>query len=77
METFIKLLTAYQIFLDIARKGETMKEFFLALLGACLFSLLIFSGIDREVARRDWVENGVAENCLFDFNCDYYNEKTK
>ena len=52
-----------------------MKEFFLALLGACLFSLLLFASIDREVARRDWVENGVAENCLFDFNCDYYNEK--
>lgn len=55
-----------------------MKMFFkmiFALVCGSLLVLLALCCIDREVARRDWVENGVAENCLFDFNCDHYNEK--
>lgn len=48
--------------------------------GVCAFSLLIIGGIDREVARQDYVEitKGTSnemsvKGCLFDMNCEHYN----
>jgi len=41
-----------------------------------LFSVLLLFvsifGIDSEVARRDYVETGKAEGCIFSINCDRY-----
>lgn len=39
---------------------------FLGLLG------LAFS-IDRTIARRDWLNGRLAEGCIFETNCYYYN----
>lgn len=38
--------------------------------------LLIISGlygIDREMARQDYLKGNWAEHCIFQSNCDYYN----
>lgn len=31
-------------------------------------------GIDREAARQDYLKGIEAENCIFQANCDYYND---
>lgn len=59
------------------QKGKSMKKVIYCLIASLLIPTFVFGCIDREVARRDWVEHGVAENCLFDFNCDHFNEMEK
>ena len=41
------------------------------------FMVLFLYGMDREVARQDWVSTGYANpsSCIFQSNCDYYNNK--
>lgn len=41
---------------------------------AIALSTILLIGIDREVARQDWLDGKLVKGCLFDFNCDYYNE---
>lgn len=52
-----------------------MKNFIKILLMAILFNLLFFYGIDRELARQDYVKGVVSEGCIFKVNCDFYNKK--
>lgn len=57
-------------------------------LGYILFVLFIgfcvVAGLDREQARQDYLkvinhedDMVVVDNCIFDFNCDYYNNMLK
>ena len=44
-------------------------------LAVLVFFTMFLYGLDREGARQDWLEEGYSENCIFQSNCDYYNEK--
>lgn len=51
-----------------------MIRMFLLMFGACLF--LVYAGlygIDREMARQDYLKGNWAEHCIFQSNCDHYN----
>lgn len=54
---------------------KALSIFFILLLCASLSNIFLLMCIDREVARREYVA-GVypMEDCLFDFNCQHYNE---
>lgn len=36
-------------------------------------AVAIIFGIDRELARRDYVNGDMATACIFEANCDHYN----
>ena len=50
---------------------KKMKNIILLVVSAVVVLGLALFGIDREVARQDYVENGVAEHCIFDINCNF------
>ena len=43
-------------------------------LAACFLVASCLYGIDREMARQDYLKGQWAEHCIFQANCDYYNE---
>lgn len=59
-------------------KMESIKYITIGIVASCVISLAILFGIDREVARRDYNENVEQckniDGCLFDMNCNKYNE---
>ena len=44
---------------------------------SCLILLLLLAGLDREIARRDYIAGNKVENCIFKTNCNYYNNLLK
>jgi hypothetical protein len=40
-----------------------------------LFTTGFTFGVDRELARRDFVKGEKAVGCIYTINCDYYNNK--
>lgn len=42
-------------------------------LAACFLVTSCLYGIDREMARQDYLKGQWAEHCIFQANCDYYN----
>lgn len=56
-----------------------MREYLMfAILMFVLPILILTAGlyaIDRELARQDYINGDWAEGCIFQSNCDFYNEK--
>ena len=53
---------------------KTFKNIVVGIIIGILLSVMALYGIDREVARRDWNNDGYTENCIFDTNCEHFNE---
>ena len=49
-----------------------MKKFLLAVIFTLALVFAFLFGLDRETARLDYLENGVAEDCIFAMNCKKY-----
>jgi len=52
-----------------------MKDFFIFGVIVVLAIIVALFGIDREQARRDYVNGDEVTGCIFQSNCNYYNEK--
>ena len=50
-----------------------MKKFLLSILFIIFLIFAFLFGLDRETARLDYLENGIAEDCIFEMNCKKYN----
>lgn len=64
-------------------EDKPTKKDYILFAGVVLAGLLVFAFfligcvycMDRTIAMRDFQKGKKAENCLFQSNCDYYNEK--
>lgn len=52
-----------------------MKKIFIYILIVLAVVAAFIYGIDKENARRDYLAGKKAVGCLFDGNCEYYNNK--
>lgn len=50
-----------------------IKMFLLMFLAGCVVVTAGLYGIDREMARQDYLKGNWAEHCIFQSNCDHYN----
>lgn len=48
-------------------------KIFLVVLASLFGVLFLLACIDREVARQDYLKGDKAEDCIFKFNCDHFN----
>lgn len=54
-------------------KSKIMYGILIIVCPIMLFTALLY-GIDRESARNDYLKGKEANNCIFQSNCDYYND---
>lgn len=50
-----------------------IKTFLTILALAVTLATMFLFGIDREIARQDYLDGKLVKGCLFEINCDYYN----
>lgn len=64
-------------------KNKLTKQDYILFAGVIFAGLLVFAflmigfvwSMDRSLALKDFQKGKKAENCIFESNCDYYNEK--
>jgi len=57
---------------------DEIKNVFLAILAVIVMVFVFFAAMDREVARKDYIEHveqcKPIDGCLFGWNCNHYNK---